>query len=71
MFIYKISEAKANKDEISELLLQCRLNIGMVYLKMNLDLEAREICTKVLEQHPNNEKALFRRGQVCYIQINV
>ncbi|XP_059480940.1 peptidyl-prolyl cis-trans isomerase FKBP4 isoform X2 [Neocloeon triangulifer] len=56
-------EAKAKKAEITELLLQCRLNIGMVYLKMNKDIEAKEICTKVLEQHPTNEKALFRRGQ--------
>jgi Tfp pilus assembly protein PilF len=58
------TEAKANKEEITELLLQCRLNMGMVYLKMNMDIEAKEICTKVLEHHPNNEKALFRRGQV-------
>jgi hypothetical protein len=38
--------------------------MGMVYLKLNMDIEAKEICTKVLDQHPNNEKALFRRGQV-------
>lgn len=38
--------------------------MGMVYLKLNMDNEAKEICSKILDQHPNNEKALFRRGQV-------
>lgn len=33
-------------------------------MKLNMDIEAKDICTKVLDQHPNNEKALFRRGQV-------
>ncbi|XP_065344686.1 FK506-binding protein 59 isoform X1 [Cloeon dipterum] len=63
-------EAKAKKDELTELLLQCRLNIGMVYLKMNNNIEARDICTKVLEQHPTNEKALFRRGQANMNMMN-
>jgi hypothetical protein len=64
IILCRFVEAKANKEEITELLLQCRLNMGMVYLKLNMDNEAKEICSKVLDQHPNNEKALFRRGQV-------
>lgn len=40
-------------------------------MKLNMDIEAKEICTKVLDQHPNNEKALFRRGQVIVFIVKL
>lgn len=57
-----------NEDEEQEaaakdLRLSAYLNLALCYLKTNKNIEARNACTDALEISPNNEKALFRRGQ--------
>ena len=47
-----------------QLLTAMHLNKALCYLKINMNKEARKECNKVLEKDPENEKALFRRGQV-------
>lgn len=51
------------KEERNNLTLATHLNLALCYLKTNENLLAKEECTKALELDPQNEKALFRRGQ--------
>ena len=51
------------KEERKSLLLSAHLNLALCYLKTDQNSEAKESCNKALELSPNNEKALFRRGQ--------
>ncbi|XP_011692859.1 PREDICTED: FK506-binding protein 59 isoform X1 [Wasmannia auropunctata] len=51
------------KKEKDSLLVAAHLNLALCYLKTNENLLARDECAKALELDPQNEKALFRRGQ--------
>ncbi|XP_011867411.1 PREDICTED: FK506-binding protein 59 isoform X2 [Vollenhovia emeryi] len=51
------------KKERDSLMLAGHLNLALCYLKTNDNLSAKEQCAKALELDPQNEKALFRRGQ--------
>ncbi|CAL1683745.1 unnamed protein product [Lasius platythorax] len=51
------------KKEKDNLTLTTHLNLALCYLKTNENVLAKEQCTKALELDPENEKALFRRGQ--------
>lgn len=52
-----------SKLQRNEILLATNLNLALCYLKTDQNVEARDACNKALEISPNNEKALFRRGQ--------
>lgn len=51
------------ESEMNNLKLTTHLNLALCYLKTNEYLLAKESCDKALELSPQNEKALFRRGQ--------
>ncbi|EZA56123.1 hypothetical protein DMN91_000682 [Ooceraea biroi] len=51
------------KKERDNIALTTHLNLALCYLKTDQSLSAKEQCTKALELDPQNEKALFRRGQ--------
>lgn len=51
------------KKEKDSLLVAAHLNLALCYLKTNENILAKEECVKALELDPQNEKALFRRGQ--------
>lgn len=53
-------DLKKEKDNLET---AAHLNLALCYLKTNENLLARDECTKALELDPQNEKALFRRGQ--------
>lgn len=56
-----------DKEELDKLrvslLISTNLNLALCFLKIKDHASAREACDKVLELDPDNEKALFRRGQ--------
>ncbi|XP_076630563.1 FK506-binding protein 59kD [Colletes latitarsis] len=52
-----ISETK------NSLILSAHLNLALCYLKLDQNFEAKDSCNKALALSPQNEKALFRRGQ--------
>ncbi|KAJ8668218.1 hypothetical protein QAD02_009881 [Eretmocerus hayati] len=62
---FKEEVAKVCRDK---LLLSANLNLALCFLKTQQYFEAREACDKALELDPNNEKALFRRGQ-AHVQL--
>lgn len=55
----KTDDGEATK-EIRLILL---LNAALCQIKLNLEIEARDNCDKVIEEDPSNVKAHFRRGQ--------
>ncbi|XP_015513826.1 FK506-binding protein 59 isoform X1 [Neodiprion pinetum] len=57
------SDEEEEETEAKDLRLSVNLNLALCYLKSNKSIEARDACTEALAINPNNEKALFRRGQ--------
>ncbi|XP_015433460.1 PREDICTED: FK506-binding protein 59 isoform X2 [Dufourea novaeangliae] len=51
------------KEEKDSLMLSAYLNLALCYLKTDKNVEAKNACNQALELKPNNEKALYRRGQ--------
>lgn len=66
VFKYLDSKSDFEDDLVKErdnLVLTTHLNLALCYLKIDENILAKEQCTKALELDPENEKALFRRGQ--------
>lgn len=66
--VFKYLDTKSDfegdlEKERNNLELTTNLNLALCYLKTDENLLAKEVCTKALELDPENEKALFRRGQ--------
>jgi tetratricopeptide (TPR) repeat protein len=57
------------QEAIKAVELSCNLNMAQVYIKFGWWQKAVTVSTQVLEQDPNNVKALFRRGK-AYIELN-
>lgn len=55
---------RGTEQERKDLLLSGYLNIALCLLKLENYNDAIKFCDKALKMQPNNEKALFRRGQV-------
>ena len=53
----------ADAEELEAMGLSCQLNLAACALKLNDPADAIKHCDKVLETHPENAKALYRRGQ--------
>ncbi|KAF3426350.1 hypothetical protein E2986_06491 [Frieseomelitta varia] len=51
------------KTQRNDLMLSAHLNLALCYLKMDQNVEAKDSCNEALKLSPQNEKALFRRGQ--------
>ena len=62
------------KDEEGEkrksFLLAANLNLAMCYLKMKEDVEAVHSCDEALQLDPKNEKGLFRRATVGFVNTS-
>ncbi|CAD1480957.1 unnamed protein product, partial [Heterotrigona itama] len=54
------------KTERNDLILSAHLNLALCYLKMDQNVEAKDSCNEALKLNPQNEKALFRRGQAYF-----
>ncbi|XP_026468354.1 peptidyl-prolyl cis-trans isomerase FKBP4 isoform X2 [Ctenocephalides felis] len=63
-YIKDISDTEGEVEENRKtLLLSSHLNAALCYNKLEDYFSAREQCDSALKIEPNNEKALFRRGQ--------
>lgn len=51
------------ETERDNLIVSAQLNLALCYLKTDQNVEAKDACNEALELSPQNEKALFRRGQ--------
>jgi peptidylprolyl isomerase len=56
--------------QVSELKTSLNLNIAQAHLQGKNFAEAVDACTKVLDEHPDNVKALFRRGSANLKRAN-
>ena len=61
--ISPLCASNEEKQEAAELKMTCLLNLAACQLKLNAFHKACKNCSKVLETHPGNLKALYRRGQ--------
>uniref|UniRef100_A0A6P7F7Y3 peptidylprolyl isomerase n=1 Tax=Diabrotica virgifera virgifera TaxID=50390 RepID=A0A6P7F7Y3_DIAVI len=66
-YLEKDTDTDTQEDR-NALLLAAHLNIALCQLKLKEYFEARSAATSALNIDPDNEKALFRRGQ-AYIQL--
>jgi len=55
-----------NEEQRNELLRAGRLNLAMCYIKLGRWMEARDTCTKVIEDKGDIAKAWFRRGEAHF-----
>lgn len=55
-----------DEEERKELLKAGRLNLAMCYIKLGRWMEARDTCTKVIEEKDDIAKAWFRRGEAHF-----
>lgn len=62
---------KEEETERRAILTVARLNSALCYLKLEDFTEAKAQCESALKQEPNNEKGLFRRGQVICVLFNI
>ncbi|CAH8500966.1 unnamed protein product [Schistosoma bovis] len=61
---YIVANGPAEQKELSAVIVAVRLNLALSYLKQCKPDKCIEFCKKVLDVFCNNEKALFRIGQV-------
>ncbi|CAK9825555.1 FK506-binding protein 59 [Anthophora retusa] len=62
-FLDQYKEKEELETEKDSLMLAAHLNLALCYLKTDQNMEAKDECNKALKLSPQNEKALFRRGQ--------
>lgn len=68
VLLYLDKEEEDSSDEKKSLVLSSNLNLALCYLKLNNNVEAKNVATTALGLDPDNVKALFRRGQ-AYLNI--
>lgn len=66
---HEISLKDDKEVERKKLLQAGRLNMAICMLKGGDNIEARNLCDKVIEENPSSTKAFFRRGE-AYIALN-
>lgn len=54
------------EEELLQLKVKCLNNLAASQLKLDHYRAALRSCSQVLEHQPDNIKALFRKGKVCY-----
>ncbi|KAI9355071.1 hypothetical protein DFJ73DRAFT_825992 [Zopfochytrium polystomum] len=59
----KSETERAVKEEVAKILIDCYNNMGATHLRLKNWRRCKACCDQVLENDPENTKALFRRGQ--------